>query len=298
MSERDPQRFRFSCALGHDFHKSAVDVCHRNLWCPHFTCLRFAHETPRDIEDLTMSELMLMADACGVEVRDSEQDVTHDPFTSLWWHCSHGCEFLGAPAQCAAVPGWCLECQAEEATQINNLHEIAEARGGKLVQVLNPLTDEGTLHWHRDTESLLELACARGHAFASTISVLYQAGWCPVCEAEQRGPQRPAGRASAPSSAQTQRMLELELRVTRTALLSQMELQKRTHAALIRMRGERLSGLAPTQLDALEAKLCGALRKVRKARSGVQRRFFSLLTSGRDYTARVLRHLAVGRHLR
>ena len=50
-----------------------------------------------------MPELMVNADACGVEVRDSEQDVTHDPFTPLWWRCSHGCEFLGTPAHCAPL---------------------------------------------------------------------------------------------------------------------------------------------------------------------------------------------------
>lgn len=38
--------------------------------------------------------------------------------------------------------------------------------------------------WHEDPETLFELKCKSGHAFAGSIKVLRQGGWCPICDTE------------------------------------------------------------------------------------------------------------------
>lgn len=78
---------------------------------------------------------------------------------------------------------------------VREMCTIAARHGGQCVQILQggriiqaDATDEThgraphSTNWHEDVDTLFEFSCGCGHAFAGSISVLRQDGWCPVCD--------------------------------------------------------------------------------------------------------------------
>ena len=159
----------------------------------------------------------------------------------------------------------CPSCRLHEQRRLVHLADACAARGGRVVRVL-PEAHNGhalDVHWHRKDESLLELRCAEGHAFAGALDVLAQDGWCPVCEDEELRQPMASRKRPRPASLSAE-AVRSELAAPRDSLYSQKDWHGRTDSLLTRLRGLDET-LPAVDLERLEVELKAALERIKSS---------------------------------
>ena len=74
------------------------------------------------------------------------------------------------------------------------VHEIATLRGGKCLAKR-----------YTNSQVKLEWECMHGHRWAASLNSVKQGSWCPQCRSHERARRQVSGRASAQSTAITQK---------------------------------------------------------------------------------------------
>lgn len=88
--------------------------------------------------------------------------------TKLLWKCSNDHTFAASP-NTVQQGHWCAKCAGNKRRTIDDLHEVAESRGGKCH------SNEYSPH------SLIEWECANGHRWSAKAGFVIGGTWCPDC---------------------------------------------------------------------------------------------------------------------
>lgn len=85
------------------------------------------------------------------------------------WQCSEGHNWLASPSSVKSGH-WCAQCYGNTARSMNELTQLALARGGVVL-------DEGK----KDNRRRNHWQCERGHEWFALASAVARGSWCPVC---------------------------------------------------------------------------------------------------------------------
>jgi len=151
-------RLRWRCADGHEWEAAPGNIISRKSWCP--TCAGKAR--------LTLEDLKAVAASKGGECLST---VYVNALSNLRWRCAKGHEWEATPSSIKNGDTWCLICSGSAPLTINDMHEIAEARGGKCLSSVY-INSETKLHWK----------CGDGHErYAPAVAIRNNGRWCARC---------------------------------------------------------------------------------------------------------------------
>ena len=95
-------------------------------------------------------------------------------FIKLQWTCSKGHTWHAEPKN-VRYGSWCPICGGTTKLTIEEMREIAEARGGRCLSEL-----------YENIYSKLKWQCAEGHKWDATPKNVKRGTWCPVCARRDR----------------------------------------------------------------------------------------------------------------
>lgn len=122
----------------------------------------------------TIEEMKTLAAAKGGKCLSTEYVNSK---TKLRWLCANGHEFLSAPGNIISGGHWCPKCSGLAKGTIEEMHELAKAKGGKCLS-LTYINNNTKLLWE----------CVEGHRFKTSPSLVKNGGhWCPKCAGQERG---------------------------------------------------------------------------------------------------------------
>lgn len=108
-----------------------------------------------------------------------------DALTKLEWECADGHKWRARPHSIKRGD-WCPECGGTKKLTINDMHDLADSRGGKC------LSSE-----YINIRTALEWECSEGHRWSEPPDkIRYRKYWCPKCLIISRGT-TPAGNKSS-----------------------------------------------------------------------------------------------------
>lgn len=154
------------CARGHEWDATAASVVSAGTWCE--ACAR---QRVGISQRCTLSEMQEVAASRGGECLSLEY---LDNQTHLLWRCKEGHQWSATPNNIKRGK-WCPYCAGKARLTIEQMREIAAARGGKC------LSDKYT-----KSDDKLQWECAEGHRWEATPESVKGYGgkggsWCPLC---------------------------------------------------------------------------------------------------------------------
>lgn len=151
-------KLRWKCAKGHKWEAVPSSVKNQGTWCP--VC--------GGSQKLTIEEMHALASVRGGKCLSDEYANMH---TKLRWRCAEGHEWDAASGHIKHRKQWCPTCSGTQKLTIEEMHALADARGGKC------LSDEYT-----NAATKLRWKCAKGHEWEAVPgSVRNGNSWCPCC---------------------------------------------------------------------------------------------------------------------
>jgi hypothetical protein len=122
-------------------------------------------------ERLTLSKMQEAAARLGGECLSTEYKSLYIP---MRWRCAKGHEWT-AQGQNVRRGKWCLACSGMMRKTIEEMHELAESRGGKCLS-----------RTYKNMSTKLTWRCGRGHRWAARPHLVKLGQWCPECANESR----------------------------------------------------------------------------------------------------------------
>lgn len=155
------EKLHWRCAEGHEWHAEANSIrCGR--WCP--TCAN-AHR--HDLKKARMfARVRSIARSRGGACLSTDYV---DSQSHLRWRCAEGHEWEAIPGS-IAIGRWCPHCAGCARLTIEEMREIAAARGGQCLS-RTYIHNEHPLRWR----------CAEGHEWTALPVNIKQGTWCPKC---------------------------------------------------------------------------------------------------------------------
>ncbi|MEE8432523.1 MAG: hypothetical protein V3S16_14845, partial [Candidatus Desulfatibia sp.] len=121
---------------------------------------------------LTIEEMQEIAQSRGGECLSTEYINAH---TKLKWRCT-GDHIWGATPANIKRGKWCLKCAGLEKLTIEDMHNLAERKGGKCIST-EYINNRNKLRWQ----------CKENHIWGATPSGIKNRGqWCPKCTGVER----------------------------------------------------------------------------------------------------------------
>ena len=161
------EHLHWRCAQGHEWHAEANSIRH-GRWCP--ACADLHRHDAKKARMFARVRAIARRHGGACLSTEYVDDKTH-----LLWRCAEGHEWEAVPGSVAAGT-WCGACAGVAPLSLDDMHEVARARGGKCLSrsYLNVLTP---LRWR----------CAEGHEWmARPSNVRTNGSWCPHCAGHAR----------------------------------------------------------------------------------------------------------------
>lgn len=151
----------WKCSQGHTWKNSFSGILNAKQWCP------YCYGNVRH----TIEEMKKLAKKYGGECLSNEYNRNK---IKLKWKCNLGHVWEAKPNTITSGH-WCKKCGMKRAGMknrfsLNELHRLAENRGGKLLSQA-----------YRDGKIKLCWLCADNHEFKMTAISVNQGQWCPEC---------------------------------------------------------------------------------------------------------------------
>ena len=90
--------------------------------------------------------------------------------TKLIWECARGHRWKATPHSVKTAGNWCSICSGVYKRNIEEMHILAEAKGGKCLS-------EGYINTH----TKLKWQCQKGHSWEVSPHGVKSGYWCPIC---------------------------------------------------------------------------------------------------------------------
>ena len=165
LSERyinESAKLTWQCKVGHQW-ETAPSNLKQGSWCP--TCSGVRKNTIEDMQKIAKER--------GGKCLSKEYINNR---SRLKWQCKNGHRWEAVPGN-VQQGNWCAVCAGTKKRTIEEMHEIAEERGGKCLSTV-----------YIDAHSNLAWQCEDGHRWnAVPASIINQKSWCPFCGGTQKG---------------------------------------------------------------------------------------------------------------
>lgn len=152
-------KLTWRCSMGHEWNATANDVKNSGSWCP--VCAGVKKHDLKTMMDIARNR----GGECLLNAYVNSK-------TKLQWRCAKGHEWVAAPATILSSRGtWCPYCARKAKLTIQEMRQIAIARGGKCLSD-NYINGSTKLRWQ----------CRSGHEWLATPdNVKNGESWCPIC---------------------------------------------------------------------------------------------------------------------
>lgn len=152
---------RWRCGEGHEW-EAPPTMIGRGKWCP--TCAGAARWV--DVKAEVFARIQAIAREKGGRCLSTEY-VNAD--AHLRWRCAEGHEWEATPS-CISHGTWCARCARKAKLTIEEMQELARARGGLCVSTE-----------YANSKTRLRWRCAVGHEWSALQSHVRRGAWCPHC---------------------------------------------------------------------------------------------------------------------
>ncbi len=156
-------KLNWECSEGHQWDSTSSYI-KRGTWCP--ICPK---EKRRE---LTLEKMVQIATSRGGKCLSAKYAGT---FTKLKWECREGHQWEAVPSS-VKNGSWCRICSRNPKGTIDEMAEIAKARGGRC------LSDT-----YINSQTKLQWECSEGHQWKTTPNKVKSGRWCPTCHNKTRG---------------------------------------------------------------------------------------------------------------
>ncbi|MFB0832868.1 hypothetical protein ACEU2D_25205 [Brevibacillus laterosporus] len=124
----------------------------------------------------TIQDMYALAEARGGKCLSTEYINVRVP---LKWQCANGHVWETNPVN-IMNGNWCSVCSNRKRLTIEDMHELAESRGGKCLSTV-----------YVDSKTKLKWQCQKGHIWEAVPAHIRNTGsWCPVCAIDKLGDAR------------------------------------------------------------------------------------------------------------
>jgi len=148
-------KLKWQCKEGHTWH-AMPNTVKRGTWCPH--CYGNIKQT--------MEEMQEMALARGGKCLSKTYINAN---TKLIWQCKEGHTWSTMPYVIRAKK-WCPYCAGKAKLTIEEMDQIAQAKGGKCLSKK-----------YIDIDTKLKWQCNVGHTWSAVANAVKRGSWCPCC---------------------------------------------------------------------------------------------------------------------
>ena len=157
---------KWECAQGHSWWATPSSVIHKHSWCPNCSRKRTAEKLKISNRKYTIQDMRVLAAKRGGDCLSNEYVNTR---TKLLWRCAEGHTWDQRPDHILAGH-WCRVCAGTAPLLLDELREIAAARGGRCLaeSYVNSATD---VLWE----------CYVGHQWCATPTNVKRGTWCKEC---------------------------------------------------------------------------------------------------------------------
>lgn len=148
---------KWQCKNGHNW-EACIGNIKRGTWCP---------QCARPNNKLSINDMYNIASE-----RDGEflSPFYKNSTTKHKWKCKNGHVFLMRPADIKHRNCWCPKCAGVKKLTIEEMHQLAEERGGKCLST-EYINGSTPLKWE----------CSKSHIWESKPANIKQGRWCPKC---------------------------------------------------------------------------------------------------------------------
>ena len=151
---------KWQCKEGHIWNATSSNVLDHGSWCPY---CKGMYKTIEDMQEL--------AKAKGGICLSKSYTFTH---IKLKWQCEKGHIWEASPTLIRRGT-WCPYCAHRAKLTIEEMQELAKAKGGKC------LSDR-----YIDTKTKMKWQCKEGHIWEAAPSHMKENHWCPYCAGVQK----------------------------------------------------------------------------------------------------------------
>jgi hypothetical protein len=95
--------------------------------------------------------------------------------TKLEWECAAGHRWQASPTH-VKCGSWCPTCTRSRHGRLDEMHQIALARGGRCLATQ-----------YRSPSSPLLFECERGHRWETVLDRIREGHWCDECSSAEQG---------------------------------------------------------------------------------------------------------------
>jgi hypothetical protein len=148
-------KIKWECEFGHKWEATPGSI-KGGSWCPECVGLK----------KLTIEEMYDLAESRGGKCLSKKYVGAH---SKLKWECKCGYQWETAPNN-IKQGSWCPECVGNKKLTIEEMHVLAESRGGKCLS-----------NKYKGCETKIEWECELGHQWEATPSNIKRGTWCPIC---------------------------------------------------------------------------------------------------------------------
>ena len=153
-------KLKWECGEGHRWEAKPGHI-KEGHWCP-----KCGFKKSAEAQKLTITEMQQIAIARGGICLSTKYTNIN---TKLKWECREGHQWEATPGNIKSGK-WCRKCAGLEKLTIEEMQEIAKARGGKCVSSK-----------YKGANTLLKWECAEGHQWEATPNNIKRGKWCSEC---------------------------------------------------------------------------------------------------------------------
>ena len=155
-------KLRWQCAVGHEWMAAPGNIKTNGSWCP--TCAGVTRGSIDEMRELAASK----GGKCLSDAYVGNK-------SKLRWQCAKGHTWTAVPTSIKRGV-WCPMCAGVARRSIDDMHELATAKGGKC------LSDK-----YRGNKSKLRWQCSEGHVWEAIPNSIQQGQWCRDCAGKTPG---------------------------------------------------------------------------------------------------------------
>jgi hypothetical protein len=158
------EKYRWSCANGHEWDATWDSVKNSNTWCP-VCCGNVIPDALLDLQTIAKSRNGKLVSVNFLGMHKKHR-----------WRCSFGHEWETKPSHIKGSGSWCPVCAGRALIDpLKQLQDIARERGGFCLseQYVSSTTK---LRWR----------CADDHEWEAVPSSIKSGRWCPICAIKMR----------------------------------------------------------------------------------------------------------------
>lgn len=147
---------KWQCKEGHQWESKPLNVRNSGHWC---------HECS-GVKKLTIKDIHQLAESRGGKCLSNEYQNIN---SIIKWECKEGHQWE-SKAHNVRYGNWCSTCSKKKKHTIDEIHKLAELKGGKC------LSNE-----YINTSTKLKFECSKKHIFNLRAGNLIQGQWCRTC---------------------------------------------------------------------------------------------------------------------